>query len=96
MKATEIIPKLQEIAKELGLKVNDGRVLQEYYKRQEELDGDYIMSLAMSAFFSFKKSKEKKTKVAAVSTKKATEVGRKFLNEMKEQAEYVEYEEIHN
>lgn len=36
MKATEIIPKLQEIAKELGLKVNDGRVLQEYYKRQEK------------------------------------------------------------
>lgn len=29
-----VIPELEEIAKELGLKVNDGRVLQEYYKRQ--------------------------------------------------------------
>lgn len=32
--AKEVIPELEEIAKELGLKVNDGIVLREYYKRQ--------------------------------------------------------------
>lgn len=32
----EVIPELEEIAKEMGLKVNDGKVLQEYFKRQEK------------------------------------------------------------
>lgn len=32
----EAIPELQEIAKELGLKVNDGKVLQEYFNRQKK------------------------------------------------------------
>lgn len=32
----EVIPELECIAKELGLKVNDGKVLQEYFKRQNK------------------------------------------------------------
>lgn len=32
----EAIPELHQIAKELGLRVNNGKVLQEYFKRQGE------------------------------------------------------------
>lgn len=32
----EAIPELEEIAKELGLKLNDGRVLIEYFNRQNK------------------------------------------------------------
>lgn len=60
------------------------------------LDDDFFTSMAMSMFFSFKKSNEEKTKITAISTKKVTEEGRKFLNEIKERAEDVEYEEICN
>ena len=32
----EVLPELEAIAKELGVKVNNGKVLEEYFKRHPE------------------------------------------------------------
>lgn len=59
-------------------------------------DDDFITSIAMSMFFSFKKSKEEKTRITVVSAKKVTKEGRRVLDQIREQAEDVKYEEICN
>lgn len=55
------------------------------------VDEDYVMSIAMSLFFENKAPKIKFEKRRTI-----TKEGRRVLDQMKEQAEDVEYEEIRN
>ena len=55
---------------------------------------DYLTAMAMSMFFSFNKKDNNNIKV--MYSKKPTEEGRRILNQIKEQAEDVDYEEICN
>lgn len=55
---------------------------------------DYLTAMAMSMFFSF--NKKDKNNIKVMYRKNTTEEGRRIFDQMKEQAEDVEYEEIRN
>lgn len=54
---------------------------------------DGIMDIAMSIFFSSRKKKDD-VRIIATDSDKLSKEGRQIFNQMKEQAEDVEYEEI--
>lgn len=67
-------------------------MFREIFGNMYSYDDDYLTALAMGMFFSFKKNNEVKIKVE--NPKKPNAKGRRIFDQMKEQAEDVEFEEI--